>query len=110
MKKLKLNIMAIIGMMVAVGTVAFTAPAEKTVYNAAAETWFYQSQNTSASDLNNPLNYSRTPLPETECEGEEVVCTILDVENPNIPGQPQLSHGSVAAEPAQYQITKRMID
>lgn len=107
MKKLKLNIMAIIGMMVAVGTVAFTAPAEKTVYNAAAETWFYQLMDPSPSLVNDAANYSLTAPGGTQCGNGTIVCSIQAEENPSIPGQPLLEHGDVTDNADEYSITRK---
>lgn len=70
MRKLKINLLAIIGLMVAVTTVAFTAPKNNSI---ATESWYF-----TGDDLNDAKDadmYISTP--SQSCSGfEEVPCEI----------------------------------
>jgi len=87
MKQIKLNLLAIVGMMVAVGTVAFTAPT-KTMIDAQDQIWVYLDN--TAANHDNPSRY--TPGDESDrCEGSSIVrCTIMAPDNGS--NQPDLSN------------------
>lgn len=66
MKKVKINLLAIIGMMVAVGTLAFTAPKE----NLATTHWFEVDQNGDITDYLGSDSAGESELISLECELE----------------------------------------
>lgn len=80
MKKSKINLMAIIGMMVAIGTVAFTAPAEK---NAAQATYFeFVGNSQTVLDYRDAQNWE--PSTGTlSCNGSGRICEV-EIEDTSI--------------------------
>ncbi len=67
MKKIKFNLLAIIGMIVAVGTVAFTAPQERNV--ADGYNWYEADEATGV--------ISPTPIDrQATCDGTEELCAV----------------------------------
>lgn len=66
MRKLKINLLAIIGMMVAVGTLAFTAPKEKALEELH---WFEVTQNTNNENVfGDAIPTGEDGLPALACE------------------------------------------
>lgn len=78
MKKLKLNIMAIIGMMVAVGTVAFTAPTKMVTQ------WYEIEANGSTTTQDFLGSEISDPSQGGQCGSlQQAVRCAVEIENPN---------------------------
>lgn len=92
MKKVKINLLAIIGMMVAVGTLAFTAPKEKNL----ATSWYLieivngtetlTTESTSVPSAICPSTQDHDELCAVEVDEQGLSgMTLQDVKNANIP-------------------------
>lgn len=103
MRKSKFNIFAVIGMVMALGTAAFTAPK---VFNEAEQVWYYTINSMEPEDLNNPDNYSKNPTGSSCNVGTEVICSIESAENSS--GKPAFNHGEVSPSAAAYNPTFRL--
>lgn len=75
MKKLKLNIMAIIGMMVAVGTVAFTAPKSQEE-NRLVTHFEFIGDTEEAAQYEDATKWQLSTQP-TNCSGSGLICEVV---------------------------------
>lgn len=107
MKKIKFNLLAIVGIMTMALTIAFTVPKENAISEPELETWFYKLNSMEPEDLNEPTNYTKGSPSEIQCEGDEVICSIKDEESTSQPGTPAFSHGAVSPGSLDYEIVLR---
>jgi len=77
-------------------------PIDNLVKKVEVQTWYYQSNSTSASAINNPENYALTKPAGANCGTGPVVCSIKDEADPSNSDQPALSHGNVSSNPSAY--------
>jgi hypothetical protein len=101
-KKARLSALATFVMVAVLGLSFAFKPFISKTEKVVSQEWFYKLTSTNPADINNPANYQSTPLPGSSCDGDDIVCRIVDVPNSSNSSVPALSLGTVTGHLTAY--------